>query len=415
MPSLGLGAIAAIYNRIIGTQYAPMAHISLKLLPLIWFSKRDDSTPRRVASQVSFLSSVKPAQSCFPLITISIAGAVDIYGGSASLLLCFLGRLIFCFEIDGIFAFTAFLMAIVAWNVRGLGNPNTTRALKDAIMKFNPKVVFLSETKKKHRYLERLKTKNRFTWRFYVDPRGLTGGLTLWWTEGISVTILKDSINFIDTLLSLNGEEPWQCTFLYGPPNAADKQLFWEKLHLLRNDPSSKWCIIGDVNIVADQSEKEGGNPINSNQAKWFLDFTDVAGMIELPIKGGNFTWSNMRSNEEAIAERLDKILISGEWSSTFPKAIGILEAAVASNHNPIIIQLQGLKKRRKKDFKFESRWLLEEECFSKVNEAWLDNSRNNSQINLNRNLRHTRVKLQKWSGKKSRTSREGGSKMNSE
>ncbi|KAL4297447.1 hypothetical protein GQ457_12G008860 [Hibiscus cannabinus] len=260
-------------------------------------------------------------------------------------------------------------MAFVAWNARGIDNPNTTRALKDS---------------KKQKYLEKLRTKNIFSSSFYVDPRGLAGGLALWWAEGISVTIMRESINFIDTLVSLNGEEPWQCTFIYGPPNTADKQHFWANLQLIRKESSSKWCIIGDVNIVADQSEKDGGNPINNNQAKWFLDFTDAAGMFELPIKEGKFTWSNMRSNSEAIAEKLDKVLISNEWSMAFPKAIGILEAAVASDHNPIIILLEGLRKKEKE-----------------INEAWAEIPRGNGRFNLNRNLKNTRLKLQKWSGVK--------------
>ncbi|KAL4346509.1 hypothetical protein GQ457_17G010350 [Hibiscus cannabinus] len=67
-------------------------------------------------------------------------------------------------------------------------------------------------------------------------------------------------------------------------------------------------------------------------------------------------------------------MLISKEWSVKYPKAIEMIEAVVASNHNPIIIFLEGLKKRRKKDFKFESRWLLEEDCQEDVKEAWSEN-----------------------------------------
>ncbi|KAK8480576.1 hypothetical protein V6N11_058317 [Hibiscus sabdariffa] len=181
-------------------------------------------------------------------------------------------------------------MAFVAWNARGLGNSNSHRALRDTLTKFNPCIVFLSETKKKQKYLERLRTKNRFSGSFYVDARGLACGLALWWTEDISVTILKDSTNFIDTLIVVNGEEPWQCTFIYGPPHTAEKQQFWRDFHCLRQDTTNKWCVIGDVNIVVDQSEKEGGNPVINSQAKCFLDFMDVAGMIELPIKGGMYT-----------------------------------------------------------------------------------------------------------------------------
>ncbi|KAK8990042.1 hypothetical protein V6N11_008561 [Hibiscus sabdariffa] len=102
----------------------------------------------------------------------------------------------------------------------------------------------------------------------------------------------------------------------------------------------------------------------------------DVSGMIELPIKGGMYTWTNMRSNNDAISKRLDKILVSNDWSIAYPKAIGILEAAVASDYNLIVVLLEGLKKRRKKAFKFETRWFLEDECFTNENEAWSENSR---------------------------------------
>ncbi|KAK8601718.1 hypothetical protein V6N12_051546 [Hibiscus sabdariffa] len=224
--------------------------------------------------------------------------------------------------------------------------------------------------------------------------------------EDISVTILKDSTNFIDTLIVVNGEEPWLCTFIYGPPHTAEKQQFWRDFHCLCQDTTNKWCVIGDVNIVVDQSEKKGGNLVINSQAKCFMDFMDVAGMIELPIKGGMYTWTNMRSNNDTIAERLDKILMSNEWSMAYPKAIGILEAAVASDHNPIVVLLEGLKRRRKKAFKFETRWLLEDECFTNVNEAWSENPRGHCQSKLNRKLKNTRVKLQKWSGMKYGSSR---------
>ncbi|KAK8495245.1 hypothetical protein V6N11_000637 [Hibiscus sabdariffa] len=292
-------------------------------------------------------------------------------------------------------------MAIVAWNARGLGNPNNTRALKDTIFKHDPCIVFLSETKKNQKYLERIKSRNKFVGSFYVNPRGIAGGLALWWKESVSISILRESLNFIDTLVSVNGEEAWQCTFVYGPPYISEKHEFWTNFQYLRHHQSVKWCVIGDVNIVADQNDKEGGAPIKKNQAKWFLDSMDASGLFELPIKGGTFTWSNLRGEKDAIAEKLDKILISCEWSLAYPKAIGILEAAVASDHNPIILLLDGLKKKRKRAFKLESRWILEEECYTMLNEAWEGNLRCRGQLKLNRKLKTTRVKLKQWSGVK--------------
>ncbi|KAL4352119.1 hypothetical protein GQ457_06G008250 [Hibiscus cannabinus] len=248
---------------------------------------------------------------------------------------------------------------------------------------------------------------NKFSGSYYVDPIGLAAGLALWWIGDVSISILKDSVNFIDTLVSLNGEEPWYCTFIYGPPHRSDKEQFWAQLHQIRQCPNAKWCMIGDVNIVAVQNDKEGGNPMNKNQAKWFLDFIDVAGLIELPIKGGIFTWSNMRSDRDAIAEKLDKILVSNEWSLAFPKEIGILETTVVSDHNLIVLMLEGLKKKRKKEFNFESRWLLEEDCHKNFNEAWSENSVCTGHLKLNSKLKKARVKLKRWSGSKYGKSRQ--------
>ncbi|KAK9028846.1 hypothetical protein V6N11_025983 [Hibiscus sabdariffa] len=130
---------------------------------------------------------------------------------------------------------------------------------------------------------------------------------------------------------------------------------------------SEKWCLIGDSNIVARPEEKSGGLPFEASQAKWFYDFLDCSCLMELPIKGGTFTWSNLRSEGDAIMEKMDPVLVSIEWNNVFPKAIGLLYAIIASGHAPIFLLIKGMNKRYKKDFKFESKWLLEEECSMKI------------------------------------------------
>ncbi|KAK9019019.1 hypothetical protein V6N11_034061 [Hibiscus sabdariffa] len=114
--------------------------------------------------------------------------------------------------------------------------------------------------------------------------------------------------------------------------------MFWESLASLRNNNSEKWCLIGDSNIMARPEEKLGGLPFDASSAKWYYDFTDVSCLLELPLKGGTFTWSNQRSEYEAILEKLDRILIFLKWSSSFPKEIRVLDATIASNHAPVFL-----------------------------------------------------------------------------
>ncbi|KAK9011087.1 hypothetical protein V6N11_043944 [Hibiscus sabdariffa] len=233
-------------------------------------------------------------------------------------------------------------MSIMSWNARGMGNKGTVRALKDIAFKFKPGIIFLSETKKKKRYLEKIKMKMKLDYSFYVDQIGIAGGLALWWLHEVSMVILNSGKNFIDTKVSVNGEDDWFLSFIYGPPFANEKQVFWESLASLRSKRLEKWCVIGDSNMVTRPEEKLGGAPFDASLAKCFYEFMDAFCLLELPLKGGTFTWSNQRSEDEAILEKLDRNLISLEWSTSFPKAIGILDAAIASDHTPILLLLKG-------------------------------------------------------------------------
>ncbi|KAK9030409.1 hypothetical protein V6N11_031836 [Hibiscus sabdariffa] len=294
-------------------------------------------------------------------------------------------------------------MVVMAWNVRGLGNRVTVRALKNSMVKFKPNIVFLSETKQKKRYLEKIKMKMKMDHSFYVEPSGLAGGLSLWWTNDTQVTILKHGKHFIDAMISVNGETEWFGTFIYGPPYREEKQAFWESMTNLRSCPGDRWLVIGDTNVVASQEEKIGGAPFNPSDARHFYEFVDSLGLLELPISGGNFTWSNHRSDEDSILEKLDRALCSFEWSSLFPKAIGVLDVAMGSDHAPIIILSQGMMKKYKKEFKFESKWLLEDECTSTVQKSWDPISQPRISHRFGSKLRRTKYSLIKWSKLKSR------------
>ncbi|KAK8544996.1 hypothetical protein V6N12_025851 [Hibiscus sabdariffa] len=241
-------------------------------------------------------------------------------------------------------------MVVMAWNVRGLGNRVTVRALKNSM-----------------------------------------------------VTILKHGKHFIDAMISVNGETEWFGTFIYGPPYQEEKQAFWESMTNLRSCPGDRWLVIGDTNVVASQEEKIGGAPFNPSDARHFYEFVDSLGLLELPISGGNFTWSNHRSDEDSILEKLDRALCSFEWSSLFPKAIGVLDVAMGSDHAPIIILSQGMMKKYKKEFKFESKWLLEDECTSTVQKSWDPISQPRISHRFGSKLRRTKYSLIKWSKLKSR------------
>ncbi|KAK8999372.1 hypothetical protein V6N11_070541 [Hibiscus sabdariffa] len=141
----------------------------------------------------------------------------------------------------------------------------------------------------------------------------IAGGLALWWTNEVKLSVLLHDKNLIDTVISINGEDEWFGTFIYAPPYEKEKQEFWERLGTLRNDVNAKWCIMGDTNIVASPNEKYSGSPFDHNNAKWFHEFLERYYLREIQSKGGSYTWSNQRSEEDEICEKLDRVLSSLE------------------------------------------------------------------------------------------------------
>ncbi|KAK9000895.1 hypothetical protein V6N11_081376 [Hibiscus sabdariffa] len=236
---------------------------------------------------------------------------------------------------------------------------------------------------------------------FYVDPVGIAGGLALWWSNEVKISVLHHDKNLIDTIFSISGEDEWFGTFIYAPPYEEEKQEFWGRLGSLRDNTSVKWCIIGDTNMVASPSEKYGGSPFDHNSAIWYHEFLERALLMEIQSKGGTYTWSNQRSEGDGICEKLDKVMASLDWNFLFPKAIALIEIPIASDHTPIVLLTNWMIKSGKKDFKFESRWSLEEECNNLVQEEWNTPEERNNRGAFRVKLRRTKVKLWKWSREK--------------
>ncbi|KAK8494372.1 hypothetical protein V6N11_034757 [Hibiscus sabdariffa] len=187
-------------------------------------------------------------------------------------------------------------------------------------------------------------------------------------------------------------------TFIYDPPYADEKEEFWSSLSSLRGNRTENWHLIGDSNIVAKPEVKIRGLPFDSLHANWFYDFMDYSYMLELPIKGWTFTFSYLRSEDEAILEKLDRVIISLEWSIDFPKAIGVLHVALASDHAPIFLLLKGLNKKYKKEFKFEAKGLLKEDCSVNVRESWRPVNINSRNLVFDKKLSRTISRLKQWS-----------------
>ena len=90
---------------------------------------------------------------------------------------------------------------------------------------------------------------------------------------------------------------------MYGEPRWEDKHMTWDKIRELNAQHNLPWAIIGDLNEILFNHEKEGGNLRPHNRMQAFRDVLDDCGLIDLGFTGEPFTWKRGR-----IRERLDRV-----------------------------------------------------------------------------------------------------------
>ncbi|GLU05331.1 hypothetical protein SLE2022_224350 [Rubroshorea leprosula] len=184
-------------------------------------------------------------------------------------------------------------MNILSWNYQGLGQALTRRALNDLIFKYRPCLVFLMETKKPRRYLEPLRRKFAFSSSAYVEPQGYSGGLALWWTEDINLSIFYSDKNMFDGCCSDAAfTTSWHFSLVYGEPNVQLRRNVWNKVLNMGRPESIPWLLMGDLNLVEDSSDKKGKRPPLVTDKRILEDLICSCLLRDVTYKGPQYTWS---------------------------------------------------------------------------------------------------------------------------
>ena len=112
-------------------------------------------------------------------------------------------------------------MIALGWNCRGLGNLRSVRVLGELVQRWDPKIVFLSETKIRKNAMEKVMEKINFVNGLIVPRRGRGGGLALLWRREIDLEIMGYSRSFIDAIVTEHDSGfRWRITGFYGNPKS---------------------------------------------------------------------------------------------------------------------------------------------------------------------------------------------------
>ena len=109
----------------------------------------------------------------------------------------------------------------------------------------------------------------------------------------------------------------WAFTGVYGPLSSAERNLLWDELGAIRGLWEDPWCVGGDFNIIHFPSEHNRLDRLNRSMRR-FSEVIDDLELVDLPLLGGNFTWSGGSQNHYHAC--LDKYLVSQDWLDHFNK-----------------------------------------------------------------------------------------------
>ena len=156
----------------------------------------------------------------------------------------------------------------------------------------------------------------------------------------------------------------WAFTGVYGPNVDREKRLMWEELAGLYSWWNLPWCVGGDFNTICFPSERLGAE--NFTQGMYnFSNFTSINGLMDIPLEGGSYTWSN-----SLFGSRIDRFLFSLEWEKHFPTIHQKRLVIVLLDHFSISLEGADIRKGCRL-FHFENMWLQVDNLVEKVKIWW--------------------------------------------
>lgn len=187
--------------------------------------------------------------------------------------------------------------SVLVWNVRGINSEAKRLAIKNAINGYGCNVICLQETKCTSFDMAFIKTfcPHCFDKFEFVPSRGASGGLITIWNSASFDGMVQFSDFFalgIFFTYKLFGNI-WQLYNIYGPCRGDDRRLFTDWMYDLVIPDTEDWLLVGDYNFIrsSQNRNKPGGN---NNDIFMFNDIIRAQALIEIPLKGCSYTWSNM-------------------------------------------------------------------------------------------------------------------------
>jgi hypothetical protein len=145
--------------------------------------------------------------------------------------------------------------------------------------------------------------------------------------------------------------------------------------------------------------EKKGGTRRTDRDANDFSKFIDIAEMVGLKTKNGQFTWNNKRMNQFQVAIRLDIFLIS---ESIIMQGL-TLDCNIlpwgGSDHWPVQLEATFQTTPKSRPFKFEKFWIEHLNFKERIKQWWWEEKpeKGTRMFQLYKKLKYIKNNLKEW------------------
>lgn len=264
---------------------------------------------------------------------------------------------------------------ILCWNVRGLNSDARQCSVREKVIESQCAVVCLQETKLPicTRALVKSICPSGFDQFIESPSRGASGCiLTVWRSDVFHGNLVEvKPFGIVIHFTSVHNNEQWFMVNVYGPCQGEMRDEFINWLYNLEVEPEQKWILMGDFNFIRslDNRNLPGGDV---NDIFIFNEIIGHLGLLELPLKGRRFTWSNMQ--DIPLLEKLDWVFTSASWISLYPMTQVTPLAKTASDHVPCLISIS-TSIPKANIFRFENYWVHQPGFMDCVQEVWARSS----------------------------------------
>ena len=282
----------------------------------------------------------------------------------------------------------------------GLNGSDKWDVVRDKINESAISIISLQETKHETFDISFLRKflPRRFDSYEYTPSIGASRGILVAWNSSHFLGAVIESQPFGITLefISVANLSKWKLTTVYGPCQEPQHSVFikWLRNHTIADEEN--WLFLGDFNFYrsTENRNKPGGNFLDT---LIFNDTIGHLGLVELPLKGRAYTWSNMQN--DPLLEQLDWFFTSFNWTLSFPNSLVLPMAKITSDHIPCKISI-GTAIPKANIFRFENFWVDHPgflEAVARGSEKGVRNQRDSASV-LSGKLKNVRYELKSWS-----------------